>query len=137
MINTLSISVSGLIAQSTKIAASASNIANASVSGTSDPNDLSDPYTPLDVSLTSTSQNGVASGVSATVITRTPASVISYSPDSPLADESGTIAVPNVNINEEIVNTIQASQAYKANLQLIPTTQEMFDALLNALDENA
>ncbi len=133
MINALNSSVSGLIAQSAKIQVGALNIASADISGSLDPNNLRQPYQALDVNFTSI-QNG---GVRAIILPRDPGAVISYSPDSPFANEEGFIGVPNVNLGEELINNLQAAQAYKANLQIIPVIQNIHDALLDAVDKNA
>lgn len=137
MINALNSAVSGIIAQSTKISAGALNIANADVVGSLDPNSLNQPYQAIDVNITSSSQNGLNGGVKATVLPRQPGAIISYSPDSPFADKNGSIGVPNVNISEELVNNLQATQAYKASLQIIPIVKDLGEELLNAVNKKA
>lgn len=131
MINPISTSVSGLLAASKKLSDAASNIANASTAGSLDETSPNQPY-----SAVSTVTESVADGgVSATSVPRTPAYVPSFSPDSPFANEQGMVGVPNVNLDEELITMKVAEQAYKANAQVIKTTSEMQDELLNALDK--
>ncbi|MGB1077057.1 MAG: flagellar basal body rod protein FlgC [Bdellovibrionales bacterium] len=137
MINVLNNVVSGLQAQSTKLAVSASNIANADSRGSLDPDNIRQPYQALEVETVSQSTNAVNGGVRAIVLPKEPGAVVSYDPDSPLANTQGEIGIPNVNIGEELINNIQASQAYKASLQLIPVIKDMDEALFNAVDKNS
>ncbi|MET3117529.1 flagellar basal-body rod protein FlgC [Undibacterium sp. GrIS 1.8] len=39
-----------------------------------------------------------------------------YDPKHPLADEKGYVAMPNVNVVEEMVNMISASRSYQTNV---------------------
>lgn len=40
-----------------------------------------------------------------------------YDPKHPLADEKGYVAMPNVNVVEEMVNMISASRSYQTNVE--------------------
>lgn len=137
MINALNSSVSGMIAQSTKIAASASNIANADVIGSLDANAARTPYQALDVNITSTSERGNIGGVRPEIYVREPATTIAYDPTSQYADKNGFVGAPNVNLTEEVTSNIVATQAYKANAQMISVIDDMNDALLNAVRTDA
>lgn len=131
MINPLSISVSGLAATSKKAADAASNIVNAGSTGSLDATSPNQPYQAVD---TVTEAVG-GGGVKAISVPRNPASVASYSPDSRYANEEGMVAVPNVNQDEELLTLKIAEQAYKANAQVIKTTRDMHDELLQAFDK--
>lgn len=48
-----------------------------------------------------------------------------YDPGHPDADEEGYVAMPNVNIVEEMVNMISASRSYEANVTAINNTKAM------------
>ncbi len=137
MINAINTAVSGLLAQSMKIQAGALNIASADVTGSLDPNHSRQPYQALDVNIISTAQGGLNGGVRAMVLPKEPSISISYSPDSPFANQEGFIGIPNVNLGEELLNNLQASQAYKANAQIIPVVKDLHDALMNAIDKKA
>lgn len=134
MVNPISTTVSGLMAQSTKLAASAQNIVNADVTGSTDPSAARQAYQPV---IATTVSVGTDGGVRTALLSRTPATIPIYSPDSPFADAEGMIETPNVNIDEELVAGKIAEQAYKANAQMIATTSRMHDDLMRALDEEA
>ena len=46
---------------------------------------------------------------------RSPSKMV-YDPKHPLADEKGYVAMPNVNVVEEMVNMISASRSYQTNV---------------------
>lgn len=48
-----------------------------------------------------------------------------HQPEHPLADENGYVAMPNVNVTEEMVNMIAASRAYQNNVETMNTTKTM------------
>lgn len=131
MINPLSLNVSGLLAASKKAADAASNIANASSSGSLDPSSPNQPYSAVDTVATPVA----GGGVKAVSVTRTPGFVPSYEPNSPLADAEGMVGAPNVNLDEELIALKTAEQAYKANAQALRMTREMQDTLLTAIDK--
>ncbi len=48
-----------------------------------------------------------------------------YNPAHPDADEQGYVALPNVNPVEEMVNMLNASRAYEANVSALDTSKAM------------
>jgi len=48
-----------------------------------------------------------------------------YNPEHPDADERGYVAMPNVNLMEEMVDMMSASRAYEANVASINATKGM------------
>jgi flagellar basal-body rod protein FlgC len=48
-----------------------------------------------------------------------------YEPGHPDADADGYVAMPNVNIIEEMVNMISASRSYEANVTAINSSKSM------------
>lgn len=54
-----------------------------------------------------------------------------YDPSHPDADEKGYVAMPNVNVVEEMVDMITATRAYEANATAFNATKQM---LLKALE---
>ena len=48
-----------------------------------------------------------------------------YDPTHPDADESGYVALPNINVVEEMVNMMSASRSYEANVTTVKTTKDM------------
>ena len=48
-----------------------------------------------------------------------------FDPAHPDADESGFVAMPNINVVEEMVNMMSASRSYEANVTAVKTTKDM------------
>ena len=130
MINPLSTSLSGLMAASKKMDIAASNIANADVVGSTDASNANQAYTPLVTQDTSTAGGGVKT----VSLNRNPAFVPSYEPDSPFANADGLVNAPNVNVDEELLNSKVAENSYKANITALKVGMEMQDTLQKALD---
>ncbi|HEX4922858.1 MAG TPA: flagellar basal body rod protein FlgC [Bdellovibrionales bacterium] len=59
------------------------------------------------------------------------APLLKYQPDHPDANEEGYVAMPNINLMEEMANMIQATRAYEANVSALQATKNM---ALSALD---
>lgn len=131
MTDVLSIAVSGLNAQKQRLAATAGNVANATTTGAVPGTDSSAPastvYKPLNVSLTSLGSGGVAARITAD---ENGYSIV-YDPSSPLANTQGQIAAPNVDFMREISSLLEIKAAFKANLAVIRTQDEMTGALLD------
>jgi flagellar basal-body rod protein FlgC len=125
---TLSISGSGMSAESERLSAIASNIANAnSAVGAG-----GQPYRAREVvfqaasiadggddassgdEASSTSMDGVR--VAGVVESDAPTHTV-YDPSSTFADANGYVQMPNVNPVDEMVNMISAQQDYQANLE--------------------
>lgn len=137
MINAISTAISGLAVSAKRIEASASNIANFATTGSLEEGEKP-PYTAQEVRQTTvTGDNGEPLGVSAVSVPKDPAFVPAFDPGSPFANGEGLVGVPNVNLAEEAVNMKMAELAYKANISVIKTAEEMQDALLETFDEEA
>lgn len=133
MINPISTSISGLMAASKKVEVAATNIVNADVVGSTDPDSPNQAYSAQVTQDLSTAGGGVRT----VSLNRTPAFVPSYEPDSVFADSEGLVNSPNVNLDEELINMKVAENAYQANAQVIKTGLEMQDTLREALDHEA
>ena len=48
-----------------------------------------------------------------------------YQPGNPAADSHGMVAMPNVNINEEMADMITAERAFEANLAVVKNARAM------------
>lgn len=128
MINTIQIALSGLQAASKKVEASASNIANLQTAD----------YTPITAQQTAlTDQTGNGQGVRSDFVPKTQPFTPSYDPDSPFANNEGYVNTPNIDLAEEAVNMTIAKTAYKANVSVIETVQDMTKELLAAFDKKA
>jgi len=55
--------------------------------------------------------------------TRPPVEV--YEPGNPEADARGFVALPNINIHEEMADLISASRAFEANLAVVKNARQM------------
>jgi flagellar basal-body rod protein FlgC len=54
-----------------------------------------------------------------------------YDPNHPDADARGFVALPNVNVVEEMVNLITASRSYEAGVTVMQTLKTMAQSALN------
>ena len=48
-----------------------------------------------------------------------------YEPGNPDADEKGMVAMPNINVHEEMADLISASRAFEANLAVVKNEKSM------------
>lgn len=129
MSSVFSIAVSGLKAQSTRLAVSADNVVNAGSLGQhTDPNQAKpEAYVPKQTQLLSLA----GGGVQAQAVPISPASYLSLEPNDPNADASGLVPRPNVSLEQEMVTQIQALRMFQANIRVIKTQDEMLGSLLN------
>lgn len=51
--------------------------------------------------------------------------IMVYEPGHPDADANGMVAMPNININEEMADMIAASRAFEANLAVVKNSRAM------------
>lgn len=144
MFNTFNISASGLTAQRTRMDAISDNIANVNTTRTPE----GGPYRrKMPVFNARQSEGGFSSmfrsrvglsptasrqGVEISEIAEDQAPFKSvYDPGHPDANEEGYLEKPNVNITMEMVDMIDASRAYEANVTALDTSKNM---AMRALD---
>jgi flagellar basal-body rod protein FlgC len=53
-----------------------------------------------------------------------------YQPQHPLADEQGYVFLPNVNVIEEMANMISASRSYQTNVEVMEASKRMLQQTL-------
>jgi flagellar basal-body rod protein FlgC len=53
-----------------------------------------------------------------------------HDPRNPAANEQGYVAMPNVNVVEEMVNMISASRAYQSNVEVMNTAKTLMQKTL-------
>ncbi len=128
MVSAIDIALSGLNAASKKIETSARNIANMhSTKSRIDGQTVNQPYFAQVVDLVSLSTGGVlATQNTASVPTQT-----IFNPGDPAANPDGTVAVPNVDLADELVSINIASHSFKANLSTIRTQDRITQSLLD------
>jgi len=123
MFSIFEISSSAMSAQSQRMNATASNMANAdSVAG---PN--GEPYRAKHVMFQAQSQGGSElGGVRVTEVVESDAPPrMEYRPEHPLANEEGYVAMPNVDPVDEMVDMIAASRSYQANVEVMNTSKSL------------
>lgn len=128
MISSFNISLSGLNAASKRLEVSASNVANQSSTSVSVDGQVANrPYAAKRVDQVSNPLGGVGT----IVRDKDPATIKIFNPNLPNADANGTAEVPNVSLEEELINQIALTYDYKANLKAIKTANEMQKSLLD------
>lgn len=123
LFNVFNIAGSAMSAQSQRLNAVASNLANAD-SATS-ANGM--PYKAKQVIFSAIpSGSPEVSGVKVDrVIEDSSPPKMVYEPNNPLANEQGYVTMPNVNVTEEMVNMISASRAYQNNVETMNAAKSM------------
>lgn len=114
---------SALTAQSTRLNAVASNLANAdSIAGPD-----GKPYRAKQVVFQATPMDGqAAQGVTVKQVVEdsSPGRLV-YDPKNPAADEKGYVTMPNVSVVDEMVNMISASRSYQTNADVMNTAKQL------------
>lgn len=134
---TLQIAASGMMAQTRRVEASASNTANVLTKGalpgsTAAAQGKPAPYAPVGVAQTETRAGNGGAGTRAVFTPIIPAFLPEYEPDSAMADAEGMVGAPNVDLAHERINQIAAGRAYQANVAVVRTEDEMVKSLLDA-----
>lgn len=127
------ISGAGMAVQSRRLQAVASNLANANnISG--DPDKVYKARTlkfaaVYDEFKGDTGNSAVGVRVSQIIQSNAPA-VRLYEPSNPLADKDGYVYKSNVNAVDEIVNMMEASKAYRNNVEVLNTIKQLMTATI-------
>lgn len=134
-LNSIDISASGLTAQRLRLDIISQNIANVNTTRTED----GGPYrrkavifeqrraqVPFSKTLSNATDNIAQGGVrvSRIEVDNNPFP-LAYDPGHPDANEEGYVAMPNINIVEEMVNMISASRSYEANVTAMNAMKSM------------
>ena len=123
MFSTFHIAGSALSAQSMRLNAVASNLANAdSVVGAD-----GKPYRAKQVVFEATpiaGESGQGVRVKQLVEDASPGRMV-YDPRNPAADEKGYVMMPNVSVVDEMVNMISASRTYQTNVEVMNTAKQL------------
>lgn len=123
LMNIFHVSASAMTAQSMRLNAVASNLANADSIVSAD----GKAYRAKQVVFEATPMgNGDATGVRVKQVVEdaSPMRMV-YDPRNPAADEKGYVAFPNVNVVEEMTNMISASRSYQTNVEVLNTAKTM------------
>lgn len=104
--------LSGLQAAGTRLAVSANNVANSTSTGYE-----------AEEAVSRAQENG---GVIVDIRSKNPATLTAPSPDG-----EGTVEVPNVSLDEEVISKVSAGYDFKANLKVVETQKKLDKALLD------
>ncbi|EMI28049.1 flagellar basal-body rod protein FlgC [Rhodopirellula europaea SH398] len=130
MISALDISTSALVAQRTRLNAISGNIAN--ISSLVDENGNPSPYQARQVVFQTdeTASPGEAAGVKVSeVMLDESEPLYRYQPDHPLAINEGKwegyVAYPNIDLTTQMVDALESTRAYEANVGVIEISKGM------------
>ena len=128
MLNVFQIAGSALNAQSLRLNATASNLANADSVTSED----GQPYRAKQVVFAARPVAGPAAvGVQVTQVVESAASLrLVFEPNNPAANPDGYVEMPNVNVVEEMVNMISASRSYQNNAEVMNTARTLLQRTL-------
>lgn len=121
--NVFQVAGSALTAQSMRLNAVASNLANAdSIAGPD-----GKPYRAKQVVFEAApvdGQHAVGVRVKQVVEDASPGRMV-YEPNNPAANENGYVTMPNVSVVDEMVNMISASRSYQTNAEVMNTAKQL------------
>jgi flagellar basal-body rod protein FlgC len=125
-------STSALSAQRTRLDTIASNIANINTTAGADGKG---PYRRLFTEFQSQRTADGGAGVRVSRIGEDYETTFpeKYEPGNRLADARGYVKYPNVDLSTEMVNALEATRAYEANITAIETTKSMISSTLRLL----
>jgi len=123
LFNIFNVAGSGMAAQSQRLNVVASNLANADSTTSAD----GKPYRAKQVVFSATPMGGGdVQGVKVARVAEdaSPMKMV-YDPQHPMADAQGYVAMPNVNVVDEMVNMISASRSYQNNVDVLNTSKTL------------
>jgi flagellar basal-body rod protein FlgC len=123
LFNIFNVAGSAMSAQGQRLNVVSSNIANADSTTSAD----GKTYRAKQVVFSAVPMSGTASTgvkVKQVVEDASPLKMV-FDPKHPQADEKGYVAMPNVNVVEEMVNMISASRSYQTNAETMNTAKTM------------
>ena len=128
MLNVFQIAGSALNAQSLRLNATASNLANADSVISED----GQPYRAKQVVFAARPVAGPAAvGVQVTQVVESAAPLrLVFEPNNPAANPDGYVEMANVNVVEEMVNMISASRSYQNNAEVMSTARTLLQRTL-------
>lgn len=123
LFNIFNVAGSAMSAQSQRLNVVSSNIANADSTTSAD----GKTYRAKQVEfMAQPMTDATSTGVRVTrVVEDTSPLKMVFDPKHPNADETGHVAMPNVNVVEEMVNMISASRSYQTNVETMNAAKSM------------
>lgn len=128
MLDVFQVAGSALTAQSVRLNAVASNMANAESVTSSN----GQPYRAKQVVFEAKpmgSAGAMGVHVKQTVESAAPGRMV-YEPKNPVANADGYVQMPNVDVVEEMVNMISASRSYQTNAEVMNTAKSLMQRTL-------
>jgi flagellar basal-body rod protein FlgC len=128
MFDGVSIASTGLVAESLRLSLVANNLANADTTVTAQGGPYKAEYALFAAAPAAISgpDEGVGQGVVVNGIYQNPnPPTVVYDPTSPQANAQGDVLYPNVNLQTQMVDMIEASQAYQANVSSFNSAKAM------------
>ncbi len=141
LMTAIEVGASGLSAQRKRLEVLVSNLVNANTTGPAG----TEPYRRKEVVFTATAPQsgfggalndamGGVQGVEVSeIVTDRSDPIRRYEPGHPHADKDGYVTYPNINPMEEMVNMLNATRSYEANLQAINTAKDMATKTLDII----
>lgn len=131
LMNIFDVAGTALTAQSVRLDAISSNMANAQVVASS-PEDAYRARLPVFATIFRDGAAGDIGGVEVREIAKSLAPVDErYEPDHPMANADGFVFDSNVNMVEEMANMISASKSYTSNVEVMRTSKQLLQRTLN------
>ena len=122
LFNIFNVSGSAMSAQAQRLNTVASNLANAD-SATSA---TGEAYRATQVVFQATPTAGGGTGVKVQQVIEDPSPLKQvYDPKHPMADDKGYVAMPNVNVVDEMVNMLSASRSYQSNVETMNAAKSL------------
>ncbi|MDM0021342.1 flagellar basal body rod protein FlgC [Variovorax saccharolyticus] len=121
--NIFNVAGSAMAAQSQRMNVTASNLANAESAAGPD----GQPYRAKQVvfEVAASGRQDIGGVKVAGVIEDSSPAKMLFDPRNPLANADGYVAMPNVNVVEEMTNMISASRSYQANVEVLNTAKTL------------
>ena len=124
---------SGMSAQSIRLNAISSNIANAESAGRT-PETTYHAKRPIFAAIRDSVQLGqpdASQGVRVTDVVSSDAPLqLRYEPNHPLADKNGYVNYPNINLVEEMADMMSASRSMQTNIEVLDTAKTLMQRVL-------
>lgn len=122
LFNIFNVAGSAMSAQSQRLNATASNLANAD----SVTSPTGEAYRAKAVVFEATPTASGATGVRVREVVEDPSPLKQvYDPKHPMADDKGYVSMPNVNVVDEMVNMLSASRSYQNNVETMNAAKTM------------
>jgi len=130
LFSAINISGSGLTAFRTWVDALANNIANVNTVRPTSQNAFQATY--IQAQAVGGAADGSGGGVQATAMSEGNAKgILTYQPNSPLADAKGYVRMPDIDMGEQMGNLIMAQRGFQANAAVIDRARQSYLDAIN------